>query len=320
MKKNFYLLICFCSVILFSCQKSIDWSDVDLAGRTPPAPTTGGGGSGGGTEGVLLRIVSKDIGKADSSVTSIVWGSDNRISEFKMYGYESGTTPGTGGNADLVYKFSRLSDGRVSGGVLKDKSNIGGTGGFLDSAIYSLVYNSDNSTVKYMIRVMKTSVFDRIDSIIYFYNGDKQVISMMNWSKIDLAGLPTSFELSHKIEYAYTASGNIGSKKMTTYTTPGSSDVLISTYSYDDKQAPLELSHSEAVLLDFFEYRVKNNITKIKTEYFSGVSPTPNLANLEEFTDRVYNSKNKPVSGKSTSTNITTGIVEETSLVSYIYK
>lgn len=297
MKKIFYLLF-FSSFVLFSCQKSVDWSDVDLAGRTSPTPTP----PTGGTSGTLLtkQVI---ITPSDSAVSNFFWDSKNLLTRYTSIATDAGDIEA------LQYDLMR----NASGGLIKVVQKpmlINNTSGIPDSIVKVFYYNPTNTS---QLACIKSSGYDAgvvsNDSIALSYNASGKCTSVTRYTWV------TSFLAYSKSEYTYTGN-NITGVKISMI--DGSTGALMPIYdvqsNYDSNKNPYAaFSFIELLAFDEETYFGDNNLIKtiLKELLLTGTTIT------QEFTGIKFNSFKQPLEADL---KVTSGTTSATYKAFYTYK
>jgi|SRR6185295_18912132 len=260
MRANVALLLILVTMVLFSCQKEIDFASA-------------GGGSGGTTDVLLQKLVSRS--GSDSSTLEFGYNSSKKLMTLNTTDVTSGTTSLT------RERVERNSQGIIQKLIVKDDQyqQLG-----LDSVVTVMEYSSGRYVSKVTTIDLGIVVFK--DSVVLIYDGGGNVVTERIYD--DLA--TGNYEENAKIDYTYSGS-NIATIKQYSY--DGSTYSLVVTYSYDEydnKVSPMNIGF-EAFVFDSPAMYSSNNPTKSSIAD-SGSSQT-------FVTSYTYNSANKPLTAMS---------------------
>jgi len=260
MRANVSLLLILVTMVLFSCQKEIDFASA-------------GGGSGGTTDVLLQKLVSRS--GSDSSTLEFGYNSSKKLMTLNTTDVTSGTTSLT------RERVERNSQGIIQKLIVKDDQyqQLG-----LDSVVTVMEYSSGRYVSKVTTIDLGIVVFK--DSVVLIYDGGGNVVTERIYD--DLA--TGNYEENAKIDYTYSGS-NIATIKQYSY--DGSTYSLVVTYSYDEydnKVSPMNIGF-EAFVFDSPAMYSSNNPTKSSIAD-SGSSQT-------FVTSYTYNSANKPLTAMS---------------------
>jgi len=260
MRANVSLLLILVTMVLFSCQKEIDFASA-------------GGGSGGTTDVLLQKLVSRS--GSDSSTLEFGYNSSKKLMTLNTIDVTSGTTSLT------RERVERNSQGIIQKLIVKDDQyqQLG-----LDSVVTVMEYSSGRYVSKVTTIDLGIVVFK--DSVVLIYDGGGSVVTERIYD--DLA--TGNYEENAKIDYTYSGS-NIATIKQYSY--DGSTYSLVVTYSYDEydnKVSPMNIGF-EAFVFDSPAMYSSNNPTKSSIAD-SGSSQT-------FVTSYTYNSANKPLTAMS---------------------
>ena len=261
MRANVSLLLIPVTMVLFSCQKEIDFASA-------------GGGSGGTTDVLLQKLVSRS--GSDSSTLEFGYNSSKKLMTLNTTDVTSGTTSLT------RERVERNSQGIIQKLIVKDDQyqQLG-----LDSVVTVMEYSSGRYISKVTIIDLGIVVFK--DSVVLIYDGGGNVVTERIYD--DLA--TGNYEENAKIDYTYSGS-NIATIKQYSY--DGSTYSLVVTYSYDEydnKVSPMNIGF-EAFVFDSPAMYSSNNPTK------SSISDPGSSQTFT--TSYTYNSVNKPLTAMST--------------------
>jgi hypothetical protein len=260
--KKIVLAIIIASITLSSCQKEIDW------------------GWGNNSE-KLVKVVQKS--GADSTVITYSYNSNQKLTREITLGVSAGTS------FDNDFRIARNGSGIIDSTIQKSSA-------FVVAGIDSIVTHYHYSANRYTSAVFKLSLFgfDVTDSAVYSYDGSGKIISEEHFQQLS----PLPYLKSLKVDYTYSANGNISSVKQSSYdiTTSAYVPAVTLNYTYDTKVNPLIMS-TEGIVLNRNSLFGANNATK--SDYIDIVDPTQN------FTDDlvyIYNTNNKPATAIDTQT------------------
>jgi len=260
MRANVSLLLILVTIVLFSCQKEIDFASA-------------GGGSGGTTDVLLQKLVSRS--GSDSSTLEFGYNSSKKLMTLNTTDVTSGTTSLT------RERVERNSQGIIQKLIIKDDQyqQLG-----LDSVVTVMEYSSGRYVSKVTTIDLGIVVFK--DSVVLIYDGGGSVVTERIYD--DLA--TGNYEENAKIDYTYSGS-NIATIKQYSY--DGSTYSLVVTYSYDEydnKVSPMNIGF-EAFVFDSPAMYSSNNPTK---------SSIADPGSSQTFTTSyTYNSVNKPLTAMS---------------------
>jgi hypothetical protein len=261
MRANVSLLLILVTMVLFSCQKEVDFA-------------TAGGGNGGTTDVLLQKLVSRS--GSDSSTLEFGYNSSKKLMTLNTTDVTSGTTSLT------RERVERNSQGIIQKLIIKDDQyqQLG-----LDSVVTVMEYSSGRYISKVTTIDLGIAVFR--DSVVLIYDGGGSVVTERIYD--DLA--TGNYEENAKIDYTYSGN-NIATIKQYSY--DGSTYSLVVTYSYDEydnKVSPMNIGF-EAFVFDSPAMYSSNNPTKS--------SITDSGSSQTFTTGYTYNSVNKPLTATST--------------------
>ncbi len=261
MRANVSLLLILVTMVLFSCQKEVDFA-------------TAGGGNGGTTDVLLQKLVSRS--GSDSSTLEFGYNSSKKLMTLNTTDVTSGTTSLT------RERVERNSQGIIQKLIIKDDQyqQLG-----LDSVVTVMEYSSGRYISKVTTIDLGIAVFK--DSVVLIYDGGGSVVTERIYD--DLA--TGNYEENAKIDYTYSGN-NIATIKQYSY--DGSTYSLVVTYSYDEydnKVSPMNIGF-EAFVFDSPAMYSSNNPTKS-----SIADPGSSQTFITSYT---YNSVNKPLTATST--------------------
>jgi hypothetical protein len=261
MRANVSLLLILVTMVLFSCQKEVDFA-------------TAGGSNGGTTDVLLQKLVSRS--GSDSSTLEFGYNSSKKLMTLNTTDVTSGTTSLT------RERVERNSQGIIQKLIIKDDQyqQLG-----LDSVVTVMEYSSGRYISKVTTIDLGIAVFR--DSVVLIYDGGGSVVTERIYD--DLA--TGNYEENAKIDYTYSGN-NIATIKQYSY--DGSTYSLVVTYSYDEydnKVSPMNIGF-EAFVFDSPAMYSSNNPTKS--------SITDSGSSQTFTTGYTYNSVNKPLTATST--------------------
>jgi YD repeat-containing protein len=187
--KRSLLFLPILAIILYSCQKEIDFG-------------TGGSGGGGTTTGNrLVKTVSKTT--SDSVITIYTYNGAGKLINVKTTGMSGGI------DVSNEFKYYRNSSGIITRTV-QINPNLVLVG--IDSVITTVHYNT--STAKYTSDVFSLSLFGFSvdDSSAHVYDASGKLIRTDEYQAIPALGQP--YELTLKSMYTYDAAGNVKQEQM----------------------------------------------------------------------------------------------------------
>src|SRR6185295_5636063 len=176
MRANVALLLILVTMVLFSCQKEIDFASA-------------GGGSGGTTDVLLQKMVSRS--GSDSSTLEFGYNSSKKLMTLNTTDVTSGTTSLT------RERVERNSQGIIQRLIIKDDQyqQLG-----LDSVVTVMEYSSGRYVSKVTTIDLGIVVFR--DSVALIYNAEGKVVTERVYD--DLA--TGNYEENSKIDYTYDGS------------------------------------------------------------------------------------------------------------------
>ena len=255
------LLVSATCLLLFSCQKEIDFADAN-------------GGGGGTPDARLQRLVSRS--GSDSSTLEFGYNSSGKLITLNTTDVTSGTTSVT------RERVERNSQGIIQKLVIKDDAYQQAG---LDSVVTTIEYNAGKYISKVTVIDLGVVVFR--DSVALLYDAGGKVVTERIYDDLGTG----SYEEDGKIEYTYTGN-NVATVKQYSY--DGSTYSLVVTYSYDEydnKISPMNIG-LEAFVFDSPAMYSSNNPTK---------SSIADSGTSQSFTTTyTYNTSNKPLTGTST--------------------
>jgi YD repeat-containing protein len=258
-------------LFLLSCQKESGFSD------------TGSGGNSNGSGTRLVKVVQKQ--GTDSVVIEYSYDASGRLTQEKITGKSAGI------DVSNTFKIIRNSSGIITQTIQTNAQ-------FQQSGITDVTtnYHYNTSTSRYTSSVFSLSLFGftSSDSTLYTYDASGKIIKADLYQKI--TGLP--YELSFKVEYAYSSAGNLNLIKESSYDPGTSSFDLVASiaYTFDTKVNSLKLGTEGVVLLRAASYG-PNNATK--SELTDPSDPTNNQTSSIVYT---YNSNNMPATATMSDT------------------
>ncbi len=258
------------TLLLFSCQKEVDFANSNNNGN-------GGNGGNGGNSGTLLtKLVS--VSGTDSSSLIFGYNSSKKLITLDILAVSGGT------NSLTQERAERNSQGIIQKLILKDDQyqQVG-----LDSVETIIGYSSGKYT--YKLTSIDLGVLVYKDSVALISDGSGKIITERTFDDIG-AG---SYDETSKTEYTYSGN-NIATIKYYSYDSGTSSYTLEETFTYDEydnKISPMSISN-EAFVFDSPELYSANNPTK------SSVSASGISENYS--TTYTYNSANRPLTASST--------------------
>jgi hypothetical protein len=267
MKFTFILFVAAVSLLLFSCQKEIDW-----------------GWDNSGNGNLLVKTVSKT--GSDSTVTQYSYDASNRLVKEKMVGIASGFNIGS----ELI--IVRNASGIITQTIQKADAlqQIG-----IDSLITRVNYDPSFSRYRSSVTDMVLFGLTINDSTAYFYDTNVRINSEIRYQS--LQGSP--FIPSLKTEYTYSPEGDITVLKQFSFDIATFSYNLLSTMNmtYDAGINPLKTNNNDAFVILRATYTSAHN--PLQTGFTSPQNPAGDF-NLS--TAYTYNSSNRPTSSVSTRT------------------
>jgi len=268
MKTNLAVLLLLLSVMLFSCQKEVDFVN--------------GNGGGNASGNKLVRSVSKE--GTDSVVTVYTYNSTGKLINVKSTGISGGQDAGN------EYRYYRNGSGIITRSVQINPNLV--TAG-IDSVVTIVHYANS----RYTSNVFSLSLFGFTvnDSTLHVYDGSGKVIRDEDYQ--ELVGVQP-YELTAKTLYTYDAAGNVTKIEIYSHDASTNSDDLVATlkYTFDNKTAAITYG-ADAAAMAQVDLSSVNNVTK--AEFLDATDPTNNFT--LDFTYN-FNSSNKPATGTSTQT------------------
>lgn len=267
--RKLLVIIPILSIVLFSCQKEIDF-------------VNGGGGGGSASGNRLVKTVSKT--GSDSVVTVYTYNSNGKLINVKSTGMSGGQDAG---NEDRYY---RNGSGIITR-VVQLNPNFASAG--IDSVITIVHYAGS----RYTNDVTSLSLFGFTvnDSTVHVYNASGKVIEDDEYQ--ELVGVQP-YELTTKTLYTYDAAGNVTQMDLYSHDAATNTDDLVATlkYTFDNKTAAISYG-VDAIGVGQVDLVSVNNI--IKAEFIDHSDPANNF--IFDFTYS-YNSNNRPATGTQTQT------------------
>ena len=261
MRPNISLLLIPVTLILFSCQKEVDFANSN-------------GDNSGTSNALLQKLVSRS--GTDSSILEFGYNSSGKLMTLNTTDVTSGTTSLT------RERVERNSQGIIQKLVIKD--DVYQQAG-LDSVVTTMEYTGGRYVSKITVIDLGVVVFR--DSVALYYDAGGKVMTEKIYDDLGTG----SYEENAKIDYTYTGN-NIATIKQYSY--DGSAYSLVATYSYDEydnKSSPLNIGF-DAFVFDAPAMFSANNPTK---------SSTADSGSSQSFTTTyTYNAANKPLSATST--------------------
>lgn len=267
--RKLLVIIPLLSIILFSCQKEVDFLNGD--------------GGGGGTAGNrLVKSVSKE--GSDSVVTIYTYNSNGKLINLKSTGVSGGQDAGN------ELRFYRNGSGIITRIVQLNPN-------FVTAGIDSVTTIVHYANSRYTSNVFSISLygFTLSDSTLHVYDGSGKLIRDEDYQ--ELTGVQP-YELAAKTLYTYDALGNMKQIDVYSHDAATNSDDLAVTlkYIFDTKTAAISLG-ADAIAIGQANLSSVNNATKI--EFIDATDPTNN--SILDFIYN-YNSNNKPATGTQTQT------------------
>jgi hypothetical protein len=250
------------SIILFSCQKEVDFVN-----------GSGGGGGGGTTAGLLSKLVSKS--GTDSSILAFGYNSSKKLITLSI--------------SDMTGEIIQQRAERNAQGIIQKviiKSDIYQQVG-LDSIITVVTSNGG----RYISEVTTFDLFGFIlkDSIALIYDGTGKVITEKSYTDVGIG----IYEEVGKVDYTYSGN-NVSTIKNYSYDASTGTYTLEESYTYDqydNKVSPIYFG-MEAFVFGSPFFISSNNPTKSTITYTG--SPIENYT-----TTYTYNTSNKPLTATS---------------------
>lgn len=268
MKQKFLLPLLL--IVLFSCQKEIDWS-------TPPVVNNGP---------VLYRIKSK-TGSTDTTQTDYFYDANNRIIRELI----NGTGSGQNLNNELI--ISRNGSGVITKTVQKAAA-LQAAG--IDSVVTTYSYNASSSQYTYSVFELTVAGFTVRDSAVYTY-GSGRISKDEHYLLVIGLPIPLPAVLSARNTYTYSADGkNLLSVATDAATMPGGplTPATAQTFSVDTKVNALTILNEGVLLGRVGLYNANNNTKAIVT---NTIDPSQDFTMDITYT---YNTSNKPDSSYGT--------------------
>ncbi|HUR65764.1 MAG TPA: hypothetical protein VMZ03_05395 [Chitinophagaceae bacterium] len=268
MKKTFLLpLIC---IVLFACQKEIDWSTPGVVDNGP----------------VLYRIKSK-TGATDTTQTDYFYDANKRVIRELINGIGNGQDL----NNDLI--ITRNGSGIITKTVQKAAALLAGG---IDSIVTNYNYNTTTSQYTYSVFQLTVAGFTVRDSAVYTYASGR-ISKDEHYLQVTGLPIPIPPVLAARNTYTYSADGkNLLSVSTDAATAPGGplSPATAQTFTVDAKVNALIILN-EGVLLGRLGLYSANNSTKMVVT--NTIDPTQDFT--MDLTYR-YNTANKPDSSYGT--------------------
>ncbi|MCE3281782.1 MAG: hypothetical protein K0Q66_519, partial [Chitinophagaceae bacterium] len=191
---NVFLL----SVLIISCQKSVDWAST---------PTTGGGGgtgsgtTGGGSNGnLLVKAMAITAGTTDTNMVYVTWDANQRLTQYKSTGKTNGM------DVSAQYDITRLPGGNIQKIFSKPFAALPGGGAGVDSVVHLVFYQAGTTKLQYVRSTTYTSTFNLVDSVAFTYNADGRISMKKTYRESLVSG---TIELHTQETYTYDANGNL---------------------------------------------------------------------------------------------------------------
>ena len=265
-------------ISLFSCQKERDFAN-----------RNNGGNGGNSSDELLVKMVQKT--GSDSLVTTYSYNGNKKLISLKELGIDDQRN-----SINREYHYHRNASGIVTDYSMIDPDLIAAG---IDSLTTMVQYNSSAS--RYSSYVLKVSVsgFNFLDSSVFVYDGSGKIIGEDLYESP--SGVGNDYYLSGKINYNYSANGNLSQLDIHDLGTSGAEIFSATTkVGYDTKINPLHFDN-EAFAMGHPEWVSANNIANEQLSDSNG--PADDQTVTMTYT---YNSSNKP------KTSITTVMPDNT--------
>jgi len=268
MKKSFAIIVILTAILVYSCQKEIDWG---TAGNLV-------------TGQKLVKVISKT--GTDSTTVTYSYDNQNRLIKEVTIGISGGTS------LDNNFTINRNGSGIILNTVQKSVA-LAGAG--IDSILTSYYYNATTSIYTSSVFSISTMGFTVTDSAVYSYDPTGKIASDVHYL---ISGILPPIQALRN-QYTYSPNGiNLIGYDQFAPSTPGGPLTLVSTqaFSFDLKINPLIIKNEAILLVRPGLFNANNNSKLVLT---SSVSPAANFT--QDYT-YVYNSSNKPDSSYATRT------------------
>jgi len=271
MKKSFILPVLLV-VVLFSCQKEIDW------------------GTGGGAVSQTLFRIKSTTGATDTTQIDYFYDVNKRLARELTNGI------GNGQNLNNDLTITRNSSGIIIKTVQKAATLLAAG---IDSVVTIYNYNTGTSKYTYSYFDLTVATITVRDSAVYTYDAGGRISKDEHYLQVTGLPIPLPPTLTARNTYTYSADGkNLLGIASDAAIPPATtlSPATAQTYTFDTKVNPLIILN-EAVLLGRVGFFNANNSTK--TVVTNTIDPTQDFT--MDYTYK-YNSANKPDSSYGTRT------------------
>jgi hypothetical protein len=263
------------SLFLFSCQKEADFANGNSGGN--------GGNTGNPSDELLVKTVQKIA--SDSLVTTYGYNANKKLISLKQVGIDD-----QGDFVDREYHYHRTASGIITDYSIIDAELLAAG---IDSVRTIVHYNS--STSRYTSYVLKIDIlgFSLLDSSVFVYDGSGKIVGENVYESPSGSG--NDYYLSGKLNYSYSANGNISQLDIRDLDLSGTEIFsAITKISYDTKINPLHFNN-EALAMGHPEWISGNNIANEQLSDSNG--PADDQTVTITYT---YNAGNKPKTSVTT--------------------
>jgi len=275
----------FMALILFSCQKEVNFDDITNPGN--------GGGTAPGTTGdLLVKIVA--VTGTETITTLYSYDGQKRL--------ETSVMDGSSGGMKIHNYTKYLRD--ASGRITRILQKVDQDGMSSDTAV-NLIHYPDATTMEYDYSVNNISMmgFSTLDSAVYKYASGK-MLSAVHYLSSPLFGAPIQ---SSSYTFTYDGSGRVTVLDIAATLSPtgGSlSPIAKETFTYGNSVNYMWASNSAAqnFLLGGMPNKVNNDVTKMQMDDLT--DPSNSLTITSSF---VAGANGKPATGKVTSVSLNQG-------------
>jgi len=241
--KQYILLLILGSIIIFSCQKEIEF---EFKNENIPLDSTGQ---------LLIKVVTRSPGSPDSMVTTLKYDNLKKLIEFDV----TGSWPGF---ISENYKIIRNGQGNI----YKVRSTIVDPSG-IEITNSTLFYDATGTRVMYRIGDSRGIGSDIRDSTVYQYDVNNKITQERILESYP--GISPYVEVI-RTNYVYDGKNNL--IEATSYTDfLGSGNLqldAVSTFSYDINNNPVQFNNECIVIgRNLIGYPSNNNITREIIQY-----------------------------------------------------
>jgi hypothetical protein len=263
--RKIYILPVLLAIVLFSCQKEIDWG-------------TGNNGTDGD---LLIRALQITPSTNDTNILTFQWDATKRLIEYRSAGKVNGIA------TNITDRITRLSDGKIRNIVFKSSL----TAGFIDSVVYTPYYSG--TQLAYVIDTQYTLIGQLRDSMAYNYNAGGRV--SLKDTYMDVFGFLTH---TTRETYTYDANGNLLADSIFIPNGGGGFDLAsVSTNTFSPHKNMVVLGEESYIVIG------ASNVSKnFATSTVTDASAAGGTSYTGTFSLLQYNSFDRPTQGTLTVT------------------